>query len=85
MFKHESISIDNEPSIELPYHAVPLVMTKRTTIVLPDAIYEDLQDWAQEEGRPTANLVAFLVEQAVRLKYPQKYPSAKDKEKKSPS
>ncbi len=54
-----------------------LKMTKRTTIVLPDAIYEDLQHWASEEGRPTANLVAFLVEQAIRLKYPEKYPSPK--------
>lgn len=36
-------------------------MTKRTTIVLPDAVYEDLQLWADEEGRATANLVAFLV------------------------
>lgn len=51
-------------------------MTKRTTIVLPDAVYEDLQLWADEEGRATANLVAFLVEQAVRAKFPSKYPPA---------
>ncbi|WP_414553536.1 ribbon-helix-helix domain-containing protein [Anabaena sp. CCY 0017] len=49
-------------------------MTKRTTIVLPDVVYEDLQIWADEEGRATANLVAFLVEQAVRAKFPSKYP-----------
>ena len=51
-------------------------MTKRTTIVLPDAVYEDLQLWADEEGRATDNLVAFLVEQAIRAKFPSKYPPA---------
>jgi len=71
-----------EGGIELPYNIDSQVMTKRTTIVLPDAIYEDLLDWAKEEGRPTANLVAFLVEQAIRLKYPEKYPSPKTKENK---
>ncbi len=51
-------------------------MSKRTTIVLPDKVFEDLERWADEEGRPTANLAAFLVEQSVRLKYPSDYPSA---------
>ncbi|MDF5716221.1 MAG: hypothetical protein PUP93_20610 [Rhizonema sp. NSF051] len=49
-------------------------MSKKTTIVLPDVIYEDLARWAELEGRPTANLAAFLVEQSVRAKYPEKYP-----------
>ncbi|MBD3886412.1 hypothetical protein IFO70_32520 [Phormidium tenue FACHB-886] len=49
-------------------------MSKRTTIVLPDKIFADLEKWADEEGRPTANLAAFLVEQAVRAKYPDDYP-----------
>jgi hypothetical protein len=49
-------------------------MSKRTTIVLPDKIFADLEKWADEEGRPTANLAAFLVEQAVRAKYPEEYP-----------
>ncbi len=51
-----------------------LLMSKRTTIVLPDKIFADLEKWADEEGRPTANLAAFLVEQAVRAKYPDDYP-----------
>jgi len=51
-------------------------MSKRTTIVLPDQVFQDLERWADEEGRPTANLAAFLVEISVRAKYPDKYPSA---------
>lgn len=37
-------------------------MTKRTTITLSDRVYSDLQKWAQQEGRPVANLAAFLIE-----------------------
>jgi len=43
------------------------------SINVPDTIGEDLQRWADEEGRPRANLAAFLVELAVRQKYPEKY------------
>ncbi len=49
-------------------------MSKRFTFVLPDAIAQDLENWAIEEGRATANLIAFLIEQAVRVKHPGKYP-----------
>ena len=49
-------------------------MSKRFTFVLPDEVAQDLEDWASAEGRATANLIAFLVEQAVRIKYPSKYP-----------
>lgn len=41
---------------------------------MPDAIAQDLENWATEEGRATANLIAFLIEQAVRVKHPGKYP-----------
>lgn len=58
-------------------------MSKRTTIVLPDKIFADLEKWADEEGRPTANLAAFLVEQAVRAKYPAEYPKPEGKTKDS--
>ncbi|NEQ31557.1 MAG: hypothetical protein F6K04_11205 [Leptolyngbya sp. SIO4C5] len=51
-------------------------MSKRTTIVLPDQVFDDLEKWADQEGRPTANLAAFLVELSVRAKFPEKYPSA---------
>jgi predicted DNA-binding protein len=48
-------------------------MSKRTTITLPDSIYDDLEKWAESEGRPTANLAAFLVEIAVKQKFSEKY------------
>lgn len=54
--------------------AKPSEVTKRTTITLPAAIYDALEQWADEEGRPTANLAAFLVEQSVRIKYPEQFP-----------
>ena len=48
--------------------------TKRTTIVLPRMVYEALEEWADSEGRATANLAAFMVEQAVRAKFPDRFP-----------
>ena len=50
------------------------VMTDRFTVNLPDAIGEDLGKWAESEGRKKASLAAFLLELAVRQKYPEKYP-----------
>ena len=49
-------------------------ITKRTTIVLPRAIYEALEHWAESEGRATANLAAFMVEQSVRARFPEQFP-----------
>ncbi|MBD2019183.1 hypothetical protein H6F43_03165 [Leptolyngbya sp. FACHB-36] len=49
-------------------------VTKRTTITLPKEVFESLEEWADGEGRPTANLAAFLVEVAVRIKYPDRFP-----------
>ncbi|HEY9832302.1 MAG TPA: hypothetical protein V6D26_17080 [Stenomitos sp.] len=40
-------------------------MSKRIHVTLPDYIYEALERWADQQGRPTANLAAFLVEVAV--------------------
>jgi CopG-like RHH_1 or ribbon-helix-helix domain, RHH_5 len=53
-------------------------MSKRTTITLPDGIFADLTQWADQEGRPTANLVAFLVELAVKQRFVEKYPEMAD-------
>lgn len=41
-------------------------MSKRTTITLPDAVFDELEEWADQQGRPTANLASFLVEVGVR-------------------
>lgn len=40
-------------------------MSKRVYLTLPDKVYEALERWADEQGRPVANLAAYLVEKAV--------------------
>ncbi|MEM9903902.1 MAG: hypothetical protein AAF921_02620 [Cyanobacteria bacterium P01_D01_bin.44] len=40
-------------------------MSKRVFLTLPDTVYQDLERWAAKQGRPIANLGAFLVETAV--------------------
>lgn len=50
--------------------------------MLPDAIAHALEEWADGEGRPTANLVAYLTEQAVRIKYPSEFPPPIQEKKK---
>lgn len=52
-------------------------VSKRTTIVLPDKVYEALEEWAEGEGRPTANLAAFLVELGVKRKFSERFPEMK--------
>jgi hypothetical protein len=39
-------------------------VSKRLNLTLPDTVYEELEDWAQQQGRPTANLGSFLIELA---------------------
>lgn len=39
--------------------------SKRVHVSLDDAVYKDLEDWAEQQGRPTANLAAFLVERSI--------------------
>ncbi len=50
--------------------------TKKITIVVPSSIHDDLTAWAEEEGRALANLASYLLEQALRAKFPKKYPPA---------
>ncbi|MBD2207465.1 hypothetical protein H6G33_34305 [Calothrix sp. FACHB-1219] len=40
--------------------------SKRVNLTIPDVVYEDLEAWAEYQGRPTANLAAYLVESAIR-------------------
>jgi hypothetical protein len=35
-------------------------------LTLPDVVYDELEAWAEFQGRPTANLAAYLVESAIR-------------------
>ncbi|NJL09354.1 MAG: hypothetical protein HC908_01480 [Calothrix sp. SM1_7_51] len=41
-------------------------MSKRVFVTLPDSVFEDLEQWADSQGRPTANLAAFLIETSIR-------------------
>jgi hypothetical protein len=43
-----------------------IAMSRRIYVTLPDTVYADLKVWAGEQGRPTANLAAFLVELGIR-------------------
>jgi hypothetical protein len=36
-------------------------VSKRFTVTLPDSVFEDLEVLADTQGRPTANLAAFLL------------------------
>lgn len=49
-------------------------VTKKITIVLPGAIGTAMENWANEERRPLANLCSYLLEQATRIKYPDEFP-----------
>lgn len=40
--------------------------SKRVNLTLPDVVFDDLEAWAEYQGRPTANLAAYLVESAIR-------------------
>ena len=35
-------------------------------VTLPDAVYKRLEEWAESEGRPVANLASFLIEMSIR-------------------
>ena len=42
-----------------------MTVSKRVNLTIPDSIYLDLEDWAQQQGRPLANLASFLCETAI--------------------
>ena len=56
-------------------------VSKRINVTLPDAVAELLEKWADHEGRPTANLAAYIIETAVREAEEQsKFPSGSKQE-----
>jgi hypothetical protein len=57
-------------------------VTKKITIVLPKSVGNALEHWAEDEGRPLANLAAYLLEQATRIKYPGEFPPPIQEKKK---
>ena len=42
-----------------------LLQMKRITVTLPDISYDELEDWADQQGRPVANLATYLIEQSI--------------------
>ncbi|TVQ18065.1 MAG: hypothetical protein EA367_15820 [Leptolyngbya sp. DLM2.Bin15] len=40
-------------------------MTKRIQVTVSDLLAEQLQEWADSEGRPISNLCAYLLERSV--------------------
>jgi CopG-like RHH_1 or ribbon-helix-helix domain, RHH_5 len=42
-------------------------MSKRLNLTIPDNLHTDLEKWAKSQGRPTANLATFLLEESVAL------------------
>ena len=40
-------------------------VTKRVYLTLADKVYDALERWAEDQGRPVANLAAYLVEKAL--------------------
>ncbi|WP_199329772.1 MULTISPECIES: ribbon-helix-helix domain-containing protein [Leptolyngbya] len=42
------------------------IMSKRVFLTLPDEVVNDLERWADKQGRAVANLAAYLVEFSVQ-------------------
>jgi predicted DNA-binding protein len=62
-------------------------VSKRFTVTLPDSVFENLELLAQAQGRPTANLAAFLIEVGIsqikeRGEFPASPKSTKPKDPK---
>lgn len=47
-------------------HLIWTPVSKRINVTLPDAIFAELELWADAQGRPTANLAAYLIEAGMR-------------------
>jgi len=41
-------------------------VSKKVYVTLADTVQEDLEGWADYQGRPTANLAAYLIELGIR-------------------
>jgi hypothetical protein len=74
MYDGSQIEINQEPE----------KVSKRVNLTLPDVVYDELEAWAEFQGRPTANLAAYLVESAIRVaKETGEYKTLSDKPPKS--
>ena len=59
----------------------PTDVSKRVNLTLPDIVYDNLEAWAEYQGRPVANLAAYLVESSIReAKENGEFKTLKDRE-----
>ena len=59
----------------------PSDVSKRVNLTLPDIVYDNLEAWAEYQGRPVANLAAYLVESSIReAKEKGEFKTMKDRE-----
>ncbi|WP_414546571.1 ribbon-helix-helix domain-containing protein [Nostoc sp. CCY0012] len=56
-------------------------MSKRFSVTLPDTVFDQLEALAENQGRTTANLAAYLIEVGVRNIKVEPLPTEKEKNK----
>jgi predicted DNA-binding protein len=60
-------------------------MSKKFSVTVSDAIFKELEDMAEKEGRTTANLAAYLIEaglrEIIKIQALKKQNQAKDNER----
>ncbi|MBD2682897.1 MULTISPECIES: ribbon-helix-helix domain-containing protein [Nostoc] len=56
-------------------------MTKRFSVTLPDTVFDQLEALAENQGRTTANLAAYLIEVGVRNMKVEPLPTEREKKK----
>jgi len=43
-----------------------MIVSKKFSITVPDEVFTLMEEWAEKQGRPTANLAAYLLEAGLR-------------------
>ncbi|AUB43790.1 hypothetical protein IQ229_11405 [Nostoc cf. edaphicum LEGE 07299] len=56
-------------------------MSKRFSVTLPDTVFDQLEALAENQGRTTANLAAYLIEVGVRNIKVEPLPTEREKNK----
>ena len=60
------------------------LVSKRVNLTLPDSVYQDLEIWAESQGRPPSSLGAFLVELSImNAKKSGDFPKVQQKDSKT--
>lgn len=60
------------------------LVSKRVNLTLPDSVYQDLEIWAESQGRPPSSLGAFLVELSImNAKKSGDFPKVQHRDKKT--